>query len=87
MLFCVVARSLLGLPGSAGLEYKSGGTSTRVRTSYLLYVHILVGTCMVLEYSSTTMVLSTASQRVEALIVQHITNLAAHAKVETETHF
>ena len=25
MLFCVVARSLLGLPGSAGLEYKSGG--------------------------------------------------------------
>ena len=30
MLFCVVARSLLGLPGSAGLEYKSGGT--RVRT-------------------------------------------------------
>ena len=22
MLFCVVARSLLGLPGSAGLEYQ-----------------------------------------------------------------
>ena len=40
MLFCVVARSLLGLPGSAGLEYKSGGIvlylGTRVRTSYLL---------------------------------------------------
>jgi hypothetical protein len=78
MLFCVVARSLLGLPGSAGLEYKSGGT--RVRTSYLLYVHILVGTCMVLEYSSTTMVLSTASQRVEALIVQHITNPSSSCK-------
>ena len=64
MLFCVVARSLLGLPGSAGSS-----------------------PCMVLEYSSTTMVLSTAIQPVEALIVQHITNLAAQAKVETETHF
>ena len=68
MLFCVVARSLLGLPGSAGLEF--------------VYMQN-----MVLEYSSTTMVLSTASQPVETLIVQHITNLAAQAKVETETHF
>ena len=38
MLFCVVARSLLGLPGSAGLEYESGGIAIplvpgkRVRT-------------------------------------------------------
>ena len=70
MLFCVVARSLLGLPGSAG---------SSPCIAILIY--------MVLEYSSTTMVLSTAIQPVEALIVQHITNLAAQAKVETETHF
>jgi hypothetical protein len=39
MLFCVVARSLLGLPGSAGLEYKSG---TRTCTSRYHGIHTYV---------------------------------------------
>ena len=56
MLFCVVARSLLGLPGSAGLEYKSGGTRTctyqlpTIRSHTSRYVY---GT-RVLEYYNGT---------------------------------